>query len=100
MVMEFIAARYFEDLIEDAHSGPEKASLQATALTKIAGAVAWLLGCPLVPDGDSIGPAGGGKIQHMFFAMEDAPIEFATPGTLEAYVNEVRFYNLPVHIQG
>ena len=97
MVMEFIAARSFEDLIEDAHSGPEKVSLQATAITEIAGAVAWLLDCP-VPEGDSIGPVGGGKIQHMFFGMEDAPIEFATSGALEAYVNEVRFYNLPVHI--
>ncbi|KAG5640203.1 hypothetical protein DXG03_000581 [Asterophora parasitica] len=56
LVMEYIAARSFEDLIKDTRSEPEKMSLRDTAITKI---------------------AGGGKIQHMFFGMEEAPIEFA-----------------------
>ena len=53
------------------------------AITKIAGVVEWLLKCP-VPDGDSIGPVGGGNIQHFFFNMEEAPVAFATSGALEA----------------
>lgn len=96
LVMEFIAAQSFEDLIKDARSEPEQLSLRAMAITKIAGAVAWLHDCS-IPEGDTIGPVGGGKIQHMFFGMEEAPIEFASSHALEAYVNEVRFYKLPVH---
>ena len=97
LVMEFISAPSFEDLVKDAPSGPEEVTLRATAITKIAGAVAWLLGCP-VPEGDSIGRIGGGRIQHAFF-LDEAPIEFASSGALEAYVNEVRSYKLPVHIK-
>jgi hypothetical protein len=41
---------------------------------------------------------GGGNIQHIFFNMENAPVAFATSGALEAYVNEVRFCDLPKHI--
>ncbi|KAG1884962.1 hypothetical protein F4604DRAFT_1728732 [Suillus subluteus] len=87
LVMEYIDAPSFEDLINGCSSGLEKANLHATAITKIADTITWLLGCP-VPDGDSVGPVGGGKIQHAFFGMEEAPIEFASSQALEAYINE------------
>ena len=93
LVTEFISAPSFEVLIDAARSSPEGESLRATAVTKIADAVEWLLKCP-VPEGDSIGPVGGGKIQHRFFSMEEAPIAFATSGALEAYVNMVRSHTL------
>jgi hypothetical protein len=44
------------------------------------------------------GPVGGRNIQHIPFNMENAPVAFATSGALEAYVNEVRFRDLPEHI--
>jgi len=74
-------------LINAAGSSRESESLRATAIIKIADAVEWLLKCP-VPEGDSIGPVGGGYIQHSFFNMEEAPIAFATSGALETYVNK------------
>ena len=93
LVMESISAPSFEVLINAAGSSPEHESLRAMAITKIAEAVEWLLKCP-VPEGDSIGPVGGGYIQHIFFNMEEAPIAFATSGALEAYVNMVRSHTL------
>jgi len=87
LVMEFISAQSFEALINAAPSRPDQESLRAMAITKIADAISWLLKCP-VPEGDSIGPVGGGNIQHIFFSMEEAPIAFATSSALEAYVNE------------
>jgi len=87
LVMEFISAPSFEVLINAAGSSPECESLRATAIIKIADAVEWLLKCP-VPEGDSIGPVGGGNIQHIFFNMEEAPVAFATSGALETYVNK------------
>ena len=89
LVMEFLSAPSFEVLINAARSSPEYESLRATAITKIADVVEWSLKCP-VPEGDSIGPVGGGNIQHIFFNMEEAPVAFATSGALEAYVNMVR----------
>lgn len=88
LVMEFISAPSFEVLIEAARSSPNHESLRTTAITKIADAVEWLMKCP-VPEGDSIGPVGGGNIQHIFFNMEEAPVAFATSGALETYVNMV-----------
>jgi len=88
LVMESISAPSFEVLINAARSSPERESIRAMAITKIAEAVEWLLKCP-VPEGDSIGPVGGGNIQHVFFNMEEAPVAFATSGALEAYVNVV-----------
>lgn len=93
LVMESISALSFEVLINAAHSSPEHENLRALAITKIAEAVEWLLKCP-VPEGDSIGPVGGGNIQHIFFNMEEAPVAFATSVALEAYVNMVRSYAL------
>ncbi|KAF9514525.1 hypothetical protein BS47DRAFT_1343123 [Hydnum rufescens UP504] len=31
---------------------------------------------------------GDGNIQHIFFNMEEAPVTFATSGTLKTYVNK------------
>lgn len=89
LVMEFISAPSFEALIEGASSNLEKESIKATAFNEIANAVEWLLNCP-VPEGVSIGPVGGGYIQHLFFHMEEARVAFVTVGALEAYVNKVR----------
>ena len=93
LVMEFISAPSFEALIDAAHSSPERENLRAMAITKIADAVEWLMKCP-VPEGDSIGPVGGGNIQHIFFNMEETPVAFATSGALEAYVNMVCSHTL------
>ncbi|KAI0040263.1 hypothetical protein FA95DRAFT_1566555 [Auriscalpium vulgare] len=84
--MEYISAPSFQDLFDAAPSSSEQESLRATAITKIADAIEWLLKCP-VPEGDSVGPVGGGYIQHRFFGMEEAPVKFATSSALEAYVN-------------
>ncbi|KAF9519852.1 hypothetical protein BS47DRAFT_1481746 [Hydnum rufescens UP504] len=73
LVMEFLSAPSFEVLINAAGSSPECESLRATAI---------------FPRVDSIGPVGGGNIQHIFFNMEEAPIAFATSGALETYVNK------------
>ncbi|KAG5638515.1 hypothetical protein H0H81_012152 [Sphagnurus paluster] len=46
-----------------------------------------LLRCPL-PEGNRIGPVGGGCIQHKFFAMEEAAVPFVDATALEKFVNE------------
>ena len=89
LVTEFISAPSFEVLIKASRSSQEQESLRVTAVTKIADVVEWLLRCP-VPEEDSIGPVGGGNIQHAFFSMEEVPLTFATSGALEDYVNMAR----------
>jgi hypothetical protein len=92
LVMEHIAATSFRAWIDEPGlSDEERDSRTTTAVVKIADTVGLLLQCPL-PKGDGIGPVGGGLIQHTFFCMEEAPIQFVNSAALEKYVNEVRFH--------
>ncbi|KAI6105706.1 hypothetical protein F5141DRAFT_1216459 [Pisolithus sp. B1] len=65
-------------------TSPSRSELAADA---IANTVDVLLRCPL-PEGNGIGPAGGGCIQHSFFNMGDAPVSFVNTTALESYVDK------------
>jgi hypothetical protein len=89
LVTEHISAPSFRAWIDiPGLSDQERQDRAATAVAAIARAIAWLLACPL-PDGDMIGPVGGGHIQHSFFGMEEAPVPFVNATALEKYVNTV-----------
>lgn len=97
IVMDDIAFPSFRSWIAEKHLSKAECSIRyATAIEKIASTVRLLLDCPL-PDGDGIGPIGGGCIQHSFFGMQEAAVPFVNSSALENFVNKVRFYCLQLH---
>jgi hypothetical protein len=91
LVMEHIPAPSFHAWINEPDlSAAERARRTTTAVDVIADTVAVLLRCPL-PEGNGIGPIGGGCIRHSFFCMEDAPVPFVDAAALENFVNKVRW---------
>jgi hypothetical protein len=95
LVMEHITAPSFHAWIHEPDlSAAERARRTATAVEAIADTVAVLLQYPL-PEGNRIGPVGGGCIQHSFFGMAEAPVPFVDAAALENYVNKVRLSDWP-----
>jgi hypothetical protein len=91
LVMEHIAASSFRTWVDEPGlTDEERDGRNTTAVAKIADTVGLLVRCPL-PEGDGIGPVGGGLIQHSFFAMEESAIPFVNSAALEKFVNKVRF---------
>jgi hypothetical protein len=98
LVMEDVPVLSFNAWIEqEGISAEERNDRLAIATVKVAGAVSWLLTCPIPGDG-KIGPIGGGLMQHEFFRNEEAGLEFFTLQALEAYVNEAGFFIPPQYI--
>jgi hypothetical protein len=100
LVMEHIAAPSFHAWINEPDlSAAERARRTTTAVNVIADIVAVLLRCPL-PEGNGIGPVGGGRIQHSFFLMEEAAVPFVDAAALENFVNKVRCarFVTPAHL--
>ena len=88
LVMEHVDASSFRTWIDEPGlSTTEREIRIATAVAAVADTIALLLKCPL-PEGDVIGPVGGGYIQHSFFGMEEAPVPFVNAAALEKYVNK------------
>ncbi|KAG5641160.1 hypothetical protein DXG03_005876 [Asterophora parasitica] len=88
LVMEHIDALSFRAWVDaPCISDEEHEHRTTTAVTAIAKALSWLLTCP-IPEGDTIGPVGGGCIQHSFFDMEEAPVPLVSAAALEKYVNK------------
>lgn len=88
LVMEYIPAPSFHAWISEPDLSAEERSRRTdVAIDAIANTVEVLLQCPL-PDGNGIGPVGGGYIQHSFFCMEEAPISFVDAAALGKYVNK------------
>ncbi|KAF8904114.1 hypothetical protein CPB84DRAFT_1773464 [Gymnopilus junonius] len=88
--MEYINAPSFHAWISEPNLSAEEQTRRADfALDAIVNAVEALLRCPL-PGGNGIGPVGGGRIQHDFFGMAEAPVSFINATALENYVNRVR----------
>ncbi|KAI5997694.1 hypothetical protein F5J12DRAFT_725211, partial [Pisolithus orientalis] len=89
LVMEYIPAPSFHAWISEPDLSTEERSRRTdVAINAIANTVEVLLQCPL-PEGNGIGPVGGGYIQHSFFCMDEAPIPFVNATALERYVNKV-----------
>jgi hypothetical protein len=64
LVMEHIAAPLFHAWISEPNLSADEQTRRAdVAVDKIANTVEVLLRCPL-PEGNGIGPVGGGHIQH------------------------------------
>ncbi|KAI6144141.1 hypothetical protein BKA82DRAFT_4180694 [Pisolithus tinctorius] len=88
LVMEYIPAPSFHAWISEPDLSAEERSRRTdVAIDAIANTVEVLLQCPL-PEGNGIGPVGGGYIQHSFFCMEEAPISFVDAAALGKYVNK------------
>ena len=89
LVMEHITAPSFHAWISELNLSAEEQTRRAdVAVNAIANTVEVLLRCPL-PEGNGIGPVGGGCIQHSFFGMGEAPVSFINTTALESYVNKV-----------
>lgn len=94
LVMEHVDAPSFRAWIDEPGlSATEREIRTTTAVAAMADTIALLLKCPL-PEGDVIGPVGGGCIQHSFFGMEEAPVPFVNAAALEKYVNKACPYVL------
>ncbi|KAF8214039.1 hypothetical protein K438DRAFT_1750129 [Mycena galopus ATCC 62051] len=88
LVTEYINALSFRAWVDEPHlSDEEREHRTTTAAAAIADVIAWLLACPL-PEGDMVGPVGGGCIQHSFFGMREAPVPFANAAALATYINK------------
>jgi len=89
LVMKHVDASSFRVWTDEPGlSATEREIRTATAVAAIADTITLLLNCPL-PEGDGIGPVGGGYIQHSFFGMEEAPVPFVNAAAaLEKYVNK------------
>jgi len=88
LVMEHVDALSFRVWIDEPGlSATEREIWTAMAVAAVADTIALLLKCPL-PEGDVIGPVGGGYIQDSFLGMEEAPVPFVNAAALEKYVNK------------
>ncbi|KAG8932420.1 hypothetical protein FRC01_014146, partial [Tulasnella sp. 417] len=87
LVMEHVAKPSFKEWIHAAPDSQQRGEREEVAIRLIAMTVDWVMKCPL-PEGVSFGPVGGGRMQHKFFGMEEAPIAFETTFAFEVYVNE------------
>lgn len=86
--MEYVPLETLHDWVEHASSPEERAERLAHASEMVAVALKWTFSCPLPGDG-KIGPVGGGIIQHKFFCIDEAPMEFFSVDAFQVYVNEV-----------
>ncbi|KAG8932419.1 hypothetical protein FRC01_014145 [Tulasnella sp. 417] len=87
LVMEHVSSPSFKEWIDAAPDSQQRVERDEAAIKLIAMTVDWVMKCPL-PEGVSFGPVGGGRMQHQFFGMEEAPIPFETTFAFEVYVNE------------
>ncbi|KDQ19304.1 hypothetical protein BOTBODRAFT_51736 [Botryobasidium botryosum FD-172 SS1] len=88
LVMEHVTAPSFHAWISEPNLFAEEQTRRADiAADAIANTIEVLLRCPL-PEGNGIGPVGGGYIQHSFFSMAEAPVPFVNATALESYVNK------------